>query len=170
MKHVAGMLVFLAMPWVASCGGGGTASASSTPLIPRGGQCAVAPKGECTIDESRSDQQRFAALNDLSKQLLEPSHPLHDSTLDGAEMDRPIGDHVQTIAVIMSTWDVEAKSDEPIAKRRSKGGDLHNVVVRLRCAADRLIALGATAKVPDLVCWSMELWRVGRAYVQMASK
>jgi hypothetical protein len=70
----------------------------------------------------------------------------------------------------MSTWDSEEKANDPIAVRRRAGGDLHNVVIRLRCAADRLIALGATAKVPDIVCWSMELWRVGRAYARMAAK
>src|ERR1700690_1599315 len=171
MKHVAYTLVFLAVFSVGACGGGGGAGGSgSGALTPRGAECGVAPSGECKIIESRSDEQRFAGLKSLSKQLLDDSHPLHNATLVGGELEHPIGMHIQTIAIIMSTWDAGEKADDPLAVRRRSDGDLHNVAERLRCAADQLIALGASAKASELVCWSLELWRVGRAYTKLASK
>jgi hypothetical protein len=130
----------------------------------------VAPPGQCQIDEERSDEKRFSGLNALSKELLDSAHPLHNITLVGGERQHPIGDHVQSVAVILSKWDIEEKADEPIAVRRKPDGNLHAVAQRLRCAADRLVALGASGKPSDLVCWSLELWRVGRAYTQLASK
>ena len=153
---------------IVGCGGGG--SSGSEPLTPRGAECGVAPSEECQIDATRSDEQRFSALSKLSKQLLDPGHPLHNATLVGGEQERPIGEHVQSVAVMMSTWDMGEKANESSAIRRRPEGDLHNVAERLRCGADRLIALGASAKASELVCWSLELWRVGRAYTQLAAK
>ncbi len=170
MKRFVLTFVFLAMPWVASCGGGGAAGNGSAALTPRGSECGVAPPGPCQIDEARSDEQRFTGLNALSKQLLESAHPLHNATLVGGEEQHPIGAHIQTVAVIMSTWDIGEKANEPKAIRRRPDGDLHNVAQRLRCAADRMIAIGSSASQAELVCWSMELWRVGRAYTNLASK
>ena len=154
--------------FIAGCGGGG--GSGSEPLTPRGAECGVAPSGECTIDATRSDEQRFAALTKLSKQLLDSSHPLSKATLVDGDPDRPIGAHIQSVAVMLSTWDMGEKANESNAVRRRPEGDLHNVAVRLRCAADRLIALGASAKASELVCWSIELWRVGRAYTRLAAK
>ncbi len=171
MKNVRYALALLAASCIGACGGGGGAGGTgSETLTPRGSECGVAPSGECKIVESRSDGQRFAGLKALSKQLLEDSHPLRNATLVGGEQEHPIGTHIQTVAIIMSTWDAGEKANDPLAIRRRPDGDLHNVAERLRCAADRLIALGPSAKASDLVCWSLELWRVGRAYTQLASK
>jgi hypothetical protein len=171
MKNVAHTLVFLAASYVGACGGGGGAGGSgSETLTPKGAECGVAPSGDCKIVETRSDEERFAGLKSLSKQLLDDSHPLHNATLVGGEQEHPIGTHIQTVAIIMSTWDAGEKANDPLAIRRRPDGDLHNVAERLRCAADRLVALGPSAKASELVCWSLELWRVGRAYMQLASK
>jgi hypothetical protein len=109
-------------------------------------------------------------LNELSKQLLEDSHPLHDKTLAGGQEDHALGFHLQTVGIVMSTWDSEQKSEEAVAARRNEGGKLYPVAQRLRCAADRLIELGANANPTQQVCWTQELWRVGRAYARMAAK
>jgi len=171
MKNLAFTLVFLAASSVGACGGGGGAGGSgSETLTPKGAECGVAPSGECKIVESRSDEQRFAGLKSLSNQLLEDSHPLHNATLVGGEAEHPIGMHIQTIAIVMSTWDAGERASDPLAVRRRPDGDLHNVAERLRCAADQLVALGPSAKASELVCWSLELWRVGRAYTKLASK
>ena len=165
MKLTDCVLLVLASSIVITCGGGG-----GGPLSPRGGECGVAPTDICQIDKARSDEQRFAGLKSLAKQLQDNAHPLHNATLVGGEQEHPIGKHVETVAVIMSTWDVGENSNDPLAVRRRPEGNLHNVAERLRCAADRLIALGPSAKDSELVCWSLELWRVGRAYTQLASK
>jgi hypothetical protein len=170
MNRFVRALVLFAVPWVVSCGGGGAGGSGSEALTPRGGECGVAPSGECQIDEKRSDEQRFAGLNVLSKQLLDAGHPLRGATLVGGEAGLPIGSHVQTVAVMISTWDIGQRAHDAKAIRRQPGGDLYNIVQRLRCAADRLIGLGASAKAPELVCWSLELWRTARAYKQLEAK
>jgi hypothetical protein len=151
-----------------SCGGSG--GSGSEPLTPRGGDCGVAPTDTCQINEKRSDEARFAGLKSLAKEMLSDSHPLHNATFVGGDPEHPIGKHVESVAVMMSTWDTGEKSDDARAVRRRPDGDLHNVAERLRCAADRLIALGPTADDSALVCWSLELWRVGRAYSSLAAK
>jgi hypothetical protein len=165
-RHICAFAVFALL--AVACGGSG--GGGSEPLTPRGGDCGIAPVDTCRIDAKRSDEDRFNGLNSLAKKLLSDSHPLHNSTFVGGDPDHPIGQHVESVAVMMSTWDMAEKSDEARAVRRRPDGDLHNVAERLRCAADRLIKLGPDAETSGLVCWSLELWRVGRAYSSMAAK
>ena len=169
MKRKVGVVLGLAIPWLVCCGGGGAGGSGAGALTPLGAECGVAPPGECQIDASRSDTQRFEGLNALSKELLDETHPLHNMTLAGGQLDQPIGTHVQSVGVIMSTWDSEQKSNDPIGARRNEGGNLYPVTQRLRCAADRLIELGAKANPKVQVCWAQELWRVGRAYARLAA-
>jgi hypothetical protein len=170
MKRLVVTCLFLVVPWVVSCAGGGEAGEGSASLTPRGGECGAAPVGRCQIDASRTDEQRFDALKDLGKLLLEPTHPLHDATLAGRDQRHPLGSQIQAVGLVLSTWDAEEKADEPRAIRRRPDGNLHNIAQRLRCAADNLIKLGATSDPSETVCWSLELWQVGRAYMQLASK
>ena len=167
MNRFKGLLVCALAPLLVCCAEGGTASSGSGPLTPVGGECGVAPPGECQIDASRTDTQRFDALNELAKEMLKDTHSLHDKTLDGGQKEHPVGEHLQSVAIVMSTWDSEG---EDASARRNEGGKLYPVAQRLRCAADRMIELGANANPTQQVCWTQELWRVGRAYARMAAK
>ena len=153
-------------PWLSSCASDGAAN-SAGPLTPAGAECGIAPPGQCEIVPERTDTQRFEALSELSKQLTNENHYLHDKTLAGGEETHALGDHLMTVAIVMSTWDSERESGKPVATRRTKGGKLYPISERLRCGVDQLIKLGANANPNRLVCWSQEVWRVGHAYVQM---
>ena len=166
MRRLLNLLVCVTIPWLTSCAEGATVGSGSGPLVPVGDQCGVAPPGECQIDDKRTDTERFEKLNALAKELLKDSHSLHDKTLAGGQKDHPVGEHLQSVAIIISTWDSESES---AAARRDEGGKLYNVTQRLRCAADRIVELGPNANPTQQVCWSQELWRVGRAYARMAA-
>jgi hypothetical protein len=170
MKHTQRILAACIPIWLASCGGGGGGGGGSAVLSPKGGQCGLDPPGQCQVSEQRSDEARFTGLKELSKRLLDQSHPLHNATLAGGEENTPIGTHVQSVAIVLSTWELEEKQNASVALRRGPEGNLHNIAQRLRCAADRLIELGPSANQSELVCWCLELWRSGRAYARMASR
>ncbi len=150
----------------ASCGG----QSSSGPLTPKGHQCPVEPPGACQVDAQRSDAERLNALKALSDALLADSHSLHATTLAGGEEDQPLGAHVRSVAVMFSKWEMEAQNGAPGAARREPGGDLQPLARRIRCAADKLVEIGASAPEPELVCWCQELWRTTRAYSRMPEK
>jgi hypothetical protein len=160
--------IALAILVLCGCGGGG-ASGSET-LTPRGEQCPSGPPGDDQIEAQRTDEQRFKGLEELSKQLLDTGHPLHNATLAGGESTEPVGSHVRTVGAIIANWELEKRQGAELATRREGDGDLRNVAERVRCAADKLIALGPAAKEAELVCWSLELWKTGRAYSRMAAK
>lgn len=149
---------------VAGCGG---SQSGAGPLTPLGAKCPVGPPGKCQLESKRSDEQRFDGLNELAKRLLDSDHPLRNSTLAGGEEGDAIGDHVRSVAIMMSAWHLETSKGDPSATRRQTGGDLHSLAQRIRCAADKLIELGPSAPESELVCWCQELWRTSSAYSRM---
>ncbi len=153
---------------LSGCASGGASTSNAEPLTPVGADCGVAPPEPCEIVPGRTDTQRFEALRDLSKELTDVNHTLYEKTLAGGEENHRLGDHLLTVAVVMSTWDSEEASDKPSAARRAEGGKLYPITQRLRCGVDRLIELGAKANPNKQTCWAQEIWRVGHAYVQMA--
>ena len=169
MKRISGCLIICIAVASFSCGGGGEGGSGSGALTPKGEKCGIAPPGPCEIDEKRSDEQRFEGLNELSKEFFKDTHVLHNVTLVGGVETDPLASHVRSIGIVMSHWDLEENANDKRAARRMPDGDLYPITQRTRCAADRLIELGADANPNELVCWSLELWRVGRAYTRMAA-
>jgi hypothetical protein len=153
---------------VGGCGGSGASNQGA--LTPRGQECPLGPPSDDQINSSNSDVRRFHGLEELSRRLLETNHPLYNSTLVGGESNESIGSHIRTIATVIANWELEKRQGNSLALRREAEGDLHNVADRVRCAADQLIKMGPTAQEKELVCWSLELWKTGRAYTRMASK
>lgn len=168
MNHgTTGVTTALAMVVLVGCGGGAT---SGKTLTPRGEHCPAGPPGDAQLDGKSSDEQRFKGLEQLSKQLLDAGHPLHKVTLTGGESSEPVGSHVRTVGAIIANWELEKRQGAPLSARREGDGDLRNVADRVRSAADKLVALGPSASEAELVCWSLELWKTGRAYTRMTAK
>ncbi len=143
-------------------GCGGSAESGPKALTPRGGECPVGPPSPCQIDAQRTDRARFEGLKALAEAIDQSSHPLHDATLADGEKDVSVGGHILSVAIVMSTWPTSS-SEGP----SNTEGNAESVQERVRCAADRLIALGSTADPAELVCWAEELYRTGRVYTRL---
>ena len=149
------------------CGGG---ASNQVTFTPRGQECPLGPPSDDQINSRNSDVQRYRGLEELSSRLLETNHPFYNFTLVGGESNEPIGAHIRTIATVIANWELEKRHGNSLALRREGEGDLRNVADRVRCAADKLIKMGPAAQEKELVCWSLELWKTGRAYTRMASQ